>query len=87
MIRLEYRNVTMSFGQGGVTAIRDVSFSVYDGEVVCLIGPSGCGKSTLLNIGSGLWAATQGEAYIDGERVQGPNARSEERRVGKECRL
>jgi NitT/TauT family transport system ATP-binding protein len=75
MIRLEYRNVTMRFAgaNGGVTAIREVSFSVADGEVVSVIGPSGCGKSTLLNIGAGLFAPSGGEAYVDGERVEGPN--------------
>ena len=42
--------------------------------MVSLIGPSGCGKSTLLNIGSGLYAPSEGEAIVDGERVEGPNA-------------
>jgi NitT/TauT family transport system ATP-binding protein len=76
--RLEYRNVTMRFadkgGRGALTAIRNVSFSVCDGEVVSLIGPSGCGKSTLLNIGSGLTAPSEGSVFVDGERVAGPNA-------------
>jgi NitT/TauT family transport system ATP-binding protein len=76
--RLEYRNVTMRFadrsGRGALTAIRNVSFSVRDGEVVSLIGPSGCGKSTLLNIGSGLTAPSEGSAFVDGVQVSGPNA-------------
>jgi NitT/TauT family transport system ATP-binding protein len=78
VVRLEYRNVTMRFadasGPQGLTAIRDVSFSVADGEVVALIGPSGCGKSTLLNIGAGLYAPSAGRAHVDGEQVEGPNA-------------
>jgi NitT/TauT family transport system ATP-binding protein len=78
MIRLEYRDVTMRFagnnGGNSVSAIEHVSFSVSDGEVVALIGPSGCGKSTLLNIGSGLYAPSSGEAFVDGELVQGPNS-------------
>lgn len=78
MIRLEYRNVTMTFGQRGrapgLMAVRDVSFSVADREVVSLIGPSGCGKTTLLNIASGLSSPTAGAAYIDGVQVEGPNA-------------
>ena len=78
MFRLEYRDVTMKFpaakGAGMVTAISDVNFAVADGEVVSLIGPSGCGKSTLLNIGSGLYSPTSGQAFVDGERVEGPNA-------------
>jgi NitT/TauT family transport system ATP-binding protein len=77
MIRLEYRNVTMRFadasGRARMTAIENVNFSVADGEVVALIGPSGCGKSTLLNIGSGLYAPTEGQAFVDGELVEGPN--------------
>ena len=78
VVRLEYRNVTMRFkesgGSGVLTAVRGVSFSVRDGEVVSLIGPSGCGKSTLLNIGSGLNAPSEGDAFVDGVRVEGPNA-------------
>ncbi len=78
LVRLEYRSVTMRFpGEAGrqeITAIRDVSFALGDGEVVALIGPSGCGKSTLLNIGSGLYRPSQGEAYVDGERIEGPSA-------------
>src|ERR1700688_1414181 len=78
VLRLEYRNVTMRFAETGsrgvLTAVRGVSFSVRDGEVVSLIGPSGCGKSTLLNIGSGLTAPSEGEAFVDGKRVAGPNA-------------
>src|SRR6202051_1913931 len=78
VVRLEYRDVTMRFaemgGRGVLTAVRGVSFSVRDGEVVSLIGPSGCGKSTLLNVGSGLTAPSEGAAFVDGERVEGPSA-------------
>jgi NitT/TauT family transport system ATP-binding protein len=76
VIRLEYRDVTMRFAQGTghLTAVQGVNIAVRDGEVVSLIGPSGCGKSTLLNIGSGLTAPSEGQAFVDGERVEGPNA-------------
>src|SRR6266849_2881398 len=76
LIRLEYRDVTMRFAQGAgsLTAVSGVSIAVRDGEVVSLIGPSGCGKSTLLNIGSGLYTPSEGDAFVDGERVEGPNA-------------
>ena len=76
VIRLEYRDVAMRFAQGAghLTAVQGVNIAVRDGEVVSLIGPSGCGKSTLLNIGSGLTAPSEGHAFVDGERVEGPNA-------------
>jgi NitT/TauT family transport system ATP-binding protein len=76
VVRLEFRNVTMRFAQGAgqsLTAVQDVSLAVGDGEVVSLIGPSGCGKSTLLNIGSGLTAPSEGDVFVDGGRVEGPN--------------
>jgi NitT/TauT family transport system ATP-binding protein len=76
-VRLEYRDVTMRFLDGmgnSLTAVQDVSLAVHDREVVSLIGPSGCGKSTLLNIGSGLAAPSEGAAFVDGERVEAPNA-------------
>jgi NitT/TauT family transport system ATP-binding protein len=75
--RLEYRNVTMRFADAagdGLIAVAGVSLSVADGEVVSLIGPSGCGKSTLLNIGAGLYAPNEGAAFVDGDKVEGPNA-------------
>jgi NitT/TauT family transport system ATP-binding protein len=78
VVRLEFRNVTMRFAATGgrdvLTAVRGVSFSVCDGEVVSLIGPSGCGKSTLLNIGSGLTQPSEGAAFVDGERIEGANS-------------
>jgi len=77
VVRLEYRDVTMRFlaaSGKALTAVQGVSLAVRDGEVVSLIGPSGCGKSTLLNIGSGLYAPSEGAAFVDGERVEGPNA-------------
>src|SRR3981189_2239633 len=77
VVRLAYRNVTTRFeGRAGksLPAVDGGSLAVGDGEVVSLIGPSGCGKSTLLNIGSGLYTPSEGEAFVDGERVEGPNA-------------
>ena len=50
----------------------NVSFSVHEGEFVCIIGPSGCGKSTLLNLSAGLDQASGGAVYVDGHAVNGP---------------
>jgi NitT/TauT family transport system ATP-binding protein len=77
LVRLEYRDVSMRFAAASgkaLAAVEGVSFAIRDGEVVSLIGPSGCGKSTLLNIGSGLYTPSAGDAFVDGERVHGPNA-------------
>ena len=68
---LEIKNVAKTYQakNGELEAIRDVSFSVKDGEFVSIIGPSGCGKSTLLSIIAGLETRTAGEVIIDGESV------------------
>ena len=52
---------------GEVEAVRDVSFSVEEGEFVSLIWPSGCGKSTVLSIIAGLEEKTSGNIEIDGQ--------------------
>ncbi|MGQ9682399.1 MAG: ABC transporter ATP-binding protein [Anaerolineae bacterium] len=47
-------------GGGHITALADVSFSLGEGELLCLVGPSGCGKTTLLKLIAGLAAPTEG---------------------------
>ena len=60
-------------GEGGVTALDDVSFTVAPGEFLAVIGPSGCGKSTLFNIIGGLLGGYDGSVAVAGETVSGPH--------------
>ena len=57
-----------------VLAIDDVSLSVREGELLCLLGPSGCGKSTLLNMIAGFEFPTAGTIAVNGELVTSPSA-------------
>ena len=54
---------------GDVAALRTLDLEVHPGELMVLVGPSGCGKSTLLRLIAGLEAATSGEVWIGGRRV------------------
>ena len=55
-----------------VEAVRDLTFTVDAGELVCLVGPSGCGKTTLLKCMGGLLTPTAGEVLLGGRKVSGP---------------
>lgn len=46
---------------GNISAIKDISFDIKQGEIISIIGPSGCGKSTLLNILANLDTKTKGQ--------------------------
>jgi nitrate/nitrite transport system ATP-binding protein len=51
----------------------DVSFTLAQGEFVCIIGHSGCGKTTILNVLAGLDQASSGHVFMDGREVAGPS--------------
>jgi len=53
-----------------ITALKGVSFSVNEGEIVGILGPNGAGKTTLCLILSGLLEPTKGTAYIMGEDIR-----------------
>jgi len=71
---LEINGLGKTYGSGTTAthAIRSVSFTVEDGELVCVVGPSGCGKTTLLKCVAGLLRPTRGETLLAGKRVTGP---------------
>ena len=64
---IEVKNLIKSFGSN--TVLKDISFNVEEGEVVCIIGPSGSGKSTLLRCLNRLEEAQGGTISIFGEDI------------------
>jgi len=64
---LELRNITKQFP--GVLACGGVNLTLEKGEIHALLGENGAGKTTLMNILYGLYKATKGEIYINGEKV------------------
>jgi phosphate transport system ATP-binding protein len=68
------RDVTVSYG--GVPAVRDVTFDIYEKNITALIGPSGCGKSTLIRCFNRMndlipSASVEGEILYHGENLYG----------------
>lgn len=61
---IEIKKVSKAFD--GKSAIKEVSFSIKEGEFVTLLGPSGCGKTTLLRMIAGLEKPTSGRIFLNG---------------------
>ena len=76
MAQVKLKNITKIY-DGDVLAVENADFEIPDESFTVLVGPSGCGKSTLLRMIAGLEEVTEGDIYIDDERVNGipPKAR------------
>ena len=66
---MDIRNITLRFG--GVTAIKDISFDIREGEIRAIIGPNGAGKSSMLNVINGFYHPQEGEIWFHGAK-RGP---------------
>ena len=73
--RMEINGISKTFysDKGYLTAIKDVSFDVNDGEFLVILGPGRCGKTVLLNIIAGLEQQTEGKVVYNGREWKGVN--------------
>lgn len=68
-VLVSIKNLSIHFG--GLKAVDDVSFDIYDKEILGLLGPNGAGKTTCFNMISGVYKPTFGEIYLKGKRTDG----------------
>jgi branched-chain amino acid transport system ATP-binding protein len=68
-ILLNVDNVTLRFG--GVVALNEVNFQLYEGEILGLIGPNGAGKTTCFNVMTGVFRPTAGRVSFDDQQISG----------------
>ena len=78
---LSAEGVTMQFG--GLTALKDVSFGLSEGEIIGLIGPNGAGKTTFFNCLTGLYAPTSGKVALRGAELPQDPAKVTERGIAR----
>ena len=69
--RVQFKNICHSYGD--LQTLKDVTFDLAPGEIVCLLGPSGCGKSTLLRIAAGVERQTSGQIFMNNREIAGPD--------------
>jgi NitT/TauT family transport system ATP-binding protein len=72
MLEVNHLGKTYGTGAKATHAVGDVTFTVEDGEFVCVVGPSGCGKTTLLKCIAGLLRPSHGEVVLRAKRVTEP---------------
>lgn len=66
---LKVEHVTMQFG--GLKAINELDMSIKVGEIHGLLGPNGSGKTTCFNVISGVYQPTEGNVYLEGQKING----------------
>ncbi|TCJ16945.1 ABC transporter ATP-binding protein [Rubrobacter taiwanensis] len=64
---IEFREVSKVYPDSDAPAVRELSFTIPDGEICVLVGPSGCGKTTTMRMVNRLIEPSSGEILIDGE--------------------
>ena len=75
MSDLVSHNVNMIFSSPkgeAVHALKDITFTLKQGELLTVLGPSGCGKTTLLNIAAGFLRPTSGSITLGNKEISGP---------------
>lgn len=65
-------DLTYRTTRGPLSALRNLTFGLQEGEFVSVLGPSGCGKSSLLRLITGLLSPTAGRIALGGQEVNGP---------------
>jgi branched-chain amino acid transport system ATP-binding protein len=60
-IKLHVNHISLSFG--GIKALHDIDFKVYEGEILAVIGPNGAGKTSLINSINGFYQPQQVSEY------------------------
>ena len=78
---IEFKNVSAGY-DGGAPVLRDVSFSIADGEFVAFVGTNGAGKSTTMRLANGLLKPSAGEVLVDGASTRDLKVSELARKVG-----
>ncbi len=80
--RIEFRNVTFTYGDTNITALKNISFTINEGETVAILGKTGSGKSTILDLVARLYDVDSGEILVDEVPIKKLNLESLRSSIG-----
>ncbi|WP_373519018.1 ABC transporter ATP-binding protein [Pricia sp.] len=80
--KIEFRNVTFTYEDTEITALKNLSFTIHAGDTVAILGKTGSGKSTILDLVARLYDVTSGEILIDDIPIRQLNIDSLRQAVG-----
>lgn len=79
---IEFKNVSFTYDDTNITALKNLSFTINKGETVAILGKTGSGKSTVLDLISRLYDTSSGEILLDGKTIKKLNLNSIRKGIG-----
>jgi ATP-binding cassette subfamily B multidrug efflux pump len=79
---VELKEVSFTYPDSGIHALKNVSFKVKEGEVIAILGSTGSGKSTVANLLCRMYDPSSGDLIIDGENIKNFNIASLRSQIG-----
>ncbi len=80
--KIEFRNVTFTYDDTNITALKNISFQIKSGETLAILGKTGSGKSTILELIGRLYDINEGELLLDGKPIDQINLKALRNSIG-----
>ncbi|MGF1925440.1 MAG: ABC transporter ATP-binding protein [Bacteroidia bacterium] len=80
--KIEFKNVSFTYPDTGIDALKNISFDLEEGQLVAIIGRTGSGKSTLANLIMRMYDADSGEILVDGNELKSLNLSNYRDQIG-----
>ena len=79
---VEFKNVTFTYDDTNITALKNISFEIEQGQTLAIIGKTGSGKSTILELIGRLYDIDKGNLLIDGKQIDQLNLKNLRKSIG-----